>query len=301
MWKDFFYFTKTERTGFYVLIVLIFVALLVYWTIPFISSSTQISSEQMSETAYKEFLASVHQRDRNWNFNDYYVHRKQAIILAPFDPNTADSITFVRLGIRPYIARNILHYRAKGGKFRTPESFAKVYGLSPDQFKLLKPYITIGDNFLKKADSLHRFTAKAERDTLKYYKYPEGTIISLDEADTTELKKIPGIGIGTAKRIIAYRQLLGGFYKVSQLQEISHLPAELNKWFFIKKEPIHRININKFNIERLASHPYINFYQAKVIVEHRSKKGTLKSLRELSLYEEFTSKDIERLAPYICF
>ncbi|WP_321425102.1 helix-hairpin-helix domain-containing protein [uncultured Bacteroides sp.] len=301
MWKDFFYFTKTERTGFYVLIVLIFVALLVYWTIPFISSSAQINSEQMSETAYKEFLASVHQRDRNWNFNDYYVHKKQAIILAPFDPNTADSITFVRLGIRPYIARNILHYRAKGGKFRTPESFAKVYGLSPDQFKLLKPYITIGDNFLKKADSLHRFAAKAERDTLKYYKYPEGTVISLDEADTTELKKIPGIGIGTAKRIIAYRQLLGGFYKVSQLQEISHLPAELNKWFFIKKEPIHRININKFNVERLTSHPYINFYQAKVIVEHRSRKGTLKSLRELSLYEEFTSKDLERLAPYICF
>ncbi len=103
MWKDFFYFTKTERTGFYVLIVLIFVALLVYWTIPFISSSTQINSEQMSETAYKEFLASVHQRDRNWNFNDYYVHKKQAIILAPFDPNTADSITFVRLGIRPIL------------------------------------------------------------------------------------------------------------------------------------------------------------------------------------------------------
>lgn len=301
MWKDFFYFTKTERTGFYVLIVLIFVALLIYWTIPFISSSTQINSEQMSETAYKEFLASVHQRDRNWNFNDYYVHKKQAIILAPFDPNTADSITFVRLGIRPYIARNILRYRAKGGKFRTPESFAKVYGLSPDQFNLLKPYITIGDNFLKKADSLHRFTAKTERDTLKYYKYPEGKVISLDEADTTELKKIPGIGIGTAKRIIAYRQLLGGFYKVSQLQEISHLSNELNKWFFIKKEPIHRININRFNIERLASHPYINFYQAKVIVEHRSRKGTLKSLRELSLYEEFTSKDLERLAPYICF
>jgi len=176
-----------------------------------------------------------------------------------------------------------------------------VYGLSPEQFKLLRPYITIADNFLKKTDSLHLFTAKTERDTLKFYKYPEGTIISLDEADTTELKKIPGIGIGTAKRIIAYRQQLGGFYKVNQLQEISHLSAELNKWFAIKKEPIHRINLNKYNIERLTSHPYINFYQAKVIVEHRKKKGVLKNLRELSLYEEFTSKDLERLTPYICF
>ena len=300
MWKNFFYFTKTERAGFYVLVTLIFVVLITYWAIPLIQPPTQVS-EQMNDAAYKTFMASVRQRDKNWNYNDYYIRKKQEIILAPFDPNTADSVTFVRLGIRPYIARNILRYRTKGGKFRTPESFAKVYGLSPEQFKLLQPYITIGDNFLKKADSLRLFTAKAERDTLKFYKYPEGTIISLDEADTTELKKIPGIGIGTAKRIIAYRQQLGGFYKVNQLQEISHLSAELNKWFTLKKEPIHRINLNKYSVERLASHPYINFYQAKVIVELRKKKGALKSLRELSLYEEFTSKDFERLSPYICF
>jgi len=300
MWKDFFYFTKTERTGFYILVGLIGIAILIYWVLPVGNLSTGVS-EQIDETTYKEFLASVHQRDKNWNFNDYYIHKKQEIILAPFDPNTADSTTFVRLGIRPYIARNILHYRAKGGKFRTPESFAKVYGLSPEQFKLLKPYITIGDNYLKKADSLRQFMTKTERDTLRFYKYPEGTVISLDEADTTELKKIPGIGIGTAKRIIAYRQQLGGFYKVSQLQEISHLPAELNKWFFIRKEPIHRINLNKFNVERLTSHPYINFYQAKVIVDYRKQRGALKSLKELSLYEEFTSKDFERLAPYVCY
>jgi len=299
MWKDFFYFTKTERTGFYVLSVLILIAFAFYIAIPYIIPQKQ-SNEQISEKAYNDFISSIHERDKNWNYNDYYISRKQQIILAPFDPNTADSITFIRLGLRPYIARNILHYRAKGGKFRTPDSFAKVYGLSPEQYKLLKPYITIGENFLKKADSLHRF-AKVERDTLKYYKYPEGTLVSLDEADTTELKKIPGIGIGTAKRIIAYRQQLGGFYKVNQLQEISHLSADLNKWFFIRKEPIHRINLNKFSIERLTSHPYINFYQAKVIVEYRKKKGAIKSLKELSLYEEFTSKDMERLAPYVCF
>lgn len=299
MWKDFFYFTKTERTGFYVLSVLILIAFAFYIAIPYIIPQKQ-SNEQISEKAYNDFISSVHERDKNWNYNDYYISKKQQIILAPFDPNTADSITFIRLGLRPYITRNILHYRAKGGKFRTPDSFAKVYGLSPEQYKLLKPYIIIGENFLKKADSLHRFT-KTERDTLKYYKYPEGTIVSLDEADTTELKKIPGIGIGTAKRIIAYRQQLGGFYKVNQLQEISHLSADLNKWFFIRKEPIHRINLNKFSIERLTSHPYINFYQAKVIVEYRKKKGAIKSLKELSLYEEFTSKDMERLAPYVCF
>ena len=47
--------------------------------------------------------------------------------------------------------------------------------------------------------------------------------------------------------------------------------------------------------------PYLNFYQSKVIVEHRKKYGKLKSLSQLSLYEEFTEKDFERLSPYISF
>lgn len=43
------------------------------------------------------------------------------------------------------------------------------------------------------------------------YKYPEGTLVDLSEADTTELKKIPGIGSGIARMIVAYRKRLGGF------------------------------------------------------------------------------------------
>ena len=62
-----------------------------------------------------------------------------------------------------------------------------------------------------------------------------------------------------------------------------------------------RINLNKAGIERLRAHPYINFYQAKVIVEYRKKKRTLKSLKQLSLYEEFTTQDLERISHYVCF
>jgi hypothetical protein len=45
----------------------------------------------------------------------------------------------------------------------------------------------------------------------------------------------------------------------------------------------------------------LNFYQAKIIVEHRKKRGEIKSLSQLSLYEEFTEKDLKRLSAYFSF
>ena len=118
---------------------------------------------------------------------------------------------------------------------------------------------------------------------------------------TTEMMKIPGIGSGIAKAIVAYRNRLGGFYTLEQLQEASHVTPEMMKWFDLKEPPIRKIPINKVGLDRLRAHPYLNFYQAKVIVEHRKKRGEIKSLSQLSLYEEFTEKDLERLAVYFSF
>jgi len=61
-------------------------------------------------------------------------------------------------------------------------------------------------------------------------KYASGTVVSLNEADTSQLKRVPGIGSGLAKMIVAYRDKLGGFTHLEQLQEIPHVDTCLNKW-----------------------------------------------------------------------
>ena len=60
-------------------------------------------------------------------------------MLAPFDPNLADSIELSRLGLSKFVVRNILKYRLKGGRFTTPESLARIYGLTEEKFLELKP------------------------------------------------------------------------------------------------------------------------------------------------------------------
>ncbi len=228
-----------------------------------------------------------------------YKYNKEEIILDYFDPNLADSLSLRRVGIPRYVVSNILKYRKAGGKFKDVSSFSKIYGLNSALFEKLKPYITISSDFLAKRDT---FKHKGI-DSLKLYKFQEITQVDLNSADTTILKKIPGIGIGLAKMIVAYRMRLGGYYSVEQLDEIGYIDKKLYEWFVVKSpiEEKDKIKVNSFTLDRLRNHPYMNFYKAKVIIEYRRKRGKIKNLSQLSFFEEFTEKDLNKLVYYFSF
>lgn len=298
MWKDFFYFSKSERRAILFLLTSLQV-LIGAWI--FFPAQEEYTPDQESVEDIKEFLANIHEIEKKKPAHYASLKpKKPEVILAPFDPNLSDSIAFLRLGLPPFIAHNIMKYRQAGGKFQSKEAFARIYGLTEEKFKVLEPYIYISDAFQHKRDTFRKVEG-VKKDTLTFYKYPEGTLVDVNEADTAELKKIPGIGSGIARIIVAYRHRLGGFYNLSQLQEIEYVNEEMMKWFKLGNSPIHRINVNKAGLDKLRSHPYMNFYKAKVIIEYRRKRGKLKSLSQLALYEEFTEKDLERLSHYLVF
>jgi len=64
---------------------------------------------------------------------------------------------------------------------------------------------------------------------------------------------------------------------------------------------IQPISVNSASLDKLKSHPYLNFYQAKAIIEIRKKKGKINSINELMLLEEFSETDIERIKHYLSF
>ena len=136
-------------------------------------------------------------------------------------------------------------------------------------------------------------------------KYPEGTKIDINLADTTSLMKIPGIGHSYATRILKFRRLLGGYYSIEQLKEVYGMYEELYDkiipFFEVSCDSIVLIPINKASLDCLNAHPYIDFYQAKAILEMRKKKGRIQNINELSLLDEFTVDDLDRVKNYLSF
>ncbi len=126
--------------------------------------------------------------------------------------------------------------------------------------------------------------------------------LDLNGVDSMELVKLPGIGPATALKIIRYRERLGGYSDITQLAEIEGLPDSLMKWFIITDTiPLTKILVNRATLAELRRHPYIDFYQARAIVEFRDERGAIKSPEQLSFLEEFTAQDLVKLNPYLDF
>lgn len=304
--KEFLFFSRGERRGILVLIAGIVLLFLSGYFYTLLHDRRELSEEEKREQAatlreYNGFIRSVHQPARTplHDKGQYAAYPEEAAVPVPFDPNRADSITLCQSGLPAWIARNILRYRSKGGRFRKTEDFRKVYGLTEEQYRTLAPYIYFtAEDSIRETASLYRLP-QTGKDSI--YKYPAGTVLDLNRADTAELKRIPGIGSGTARLIAGYRQRLGGFYRIEQLQDIHLDYQRLQEWFTVAPSEVRRINLNRAGTERLRHHPYINFYQAKAFTEYRKKRGKLHSLKPFALYEEFTEADLERIGHYVCF
>lgn len=136
-------------------------------------------------------------------------------------------------------------------------------------------------------------------------KYPPGTLVELNTADTATLKKIPGIGSAFASRIVKYRNLLGGFYTVRQLSEVYGIDEDkfqtLAPWFSVDTAYIRKLTVNRWQDSSFPKHPYLDFKQVRVLKQLKRQKGKLTGWENLVLLEEFAEKDRLRLRPYLSF
>ena len=245
--------------------------------------------------------------------------------LFAFDPNEADSATLIKLGLQSWQVRSIIRFRDKGGIFSVKEDFARVYGLTKGQYRRLAPYINIADEYRparelidqwhrqkhydERQDLTGRETAvgrKADdagrKDSIYPKKIGETERVALNSADTALLQRVPGIGSYWARRIVQYRQQLGGFYSIYQLRDMKGFPMESLPYLFLPdEERVKPLNINRLSVEELGRHPYFTYSQARAVVAYRRRHGPISSLDDLRLVLAFTEEDLVRLRPYVAF
>lgn len=289
----FFYLQKSDQRVILIMLCIIAIALgIIHLT----------DGQQQEETALEQVPRPKSVKHRAGRPAYYRQGEVRKVELFPFDPNTADSTQLLRLGLQPWQVHNILRYRASGGVFRQPHDFARLYGMTQKQYQQLEPYIRIKAEYQPATNYFYAYELIENRDTVQYpiKLQPEDRVV-LNKADTTVLRKVPGIGRYFARKIVEYRQRLGGYYRVQQLLEIEDFPETAVSYFIIPDStlPSHKLNINRLSLNELKRHPYINFYQARAITDYRRLHGRIESLQQLKLNRDFPAEAIERLEPYV--
>ena len=284
----FFFLPKSDRRILMVLIGIIVVALGVLF----------IDKPQEKPTALQPAADTVDTSKPQYQ-RPSYSSGKQPVERFAFDPNTADSTQLLRLGLQSWQVRNIYRYREAGGVFHKPKDFARLYGLTLKQYRQLEPYIRIAKEYNMMARdyiSDEKPTAPQRDSLMRPQKLSPQERVAVNQADTTLLQRVPGIGPYYARRIVSYRQRLGGYYRTEQLLEIEGFPESALSYFSIADDGVVRkLNVNRLSLNELRQHPYMGYYRAKQIVDFRRTHGRISSLNELSLSKDFTPEVIERL------
>ena len=157
-----------------------------------------------------------------------------------FDPNTVTTGDLQRLGFSEKQAAAIEAYRAKGGRFRRPEDFARSYVVSDSVYRRLEPFIEI----------------------------PK---LDINAADSAAFDTLPGIGAYFASRMVSHRKALHGYSYPEQLLDIPGFGQERYDGLkdLITAGPCEPYPIWTLPEDSLALHPYIGRYAAHGIVLYR--------------------------------
>lgn len=207
------------------------------------------------------------------------------------------------MGLREKTIHTIKNYLSKGGKFRNPEDVQRIYGLFPNEYERIAPYIRIENQYTdshKYPDNAYPNAGGERNPAANQSRYK---IVDVNTADTTALIALPGIGSKLAFRIISFRDKLGGFYTVNQVSETFGLPdstfQKVKQYLSISGNSIKKININTATVDELKAHPYIKWNLANPIIAYRKEHGSFAQVEDVKKVMVVTEEIYNKIAHYL--
>lgn len=293
--SEYFKLTKKEQRGVLVLICVLLLLILSNIILPFFYPKYTISYQfedhdvvldSIKHTlTYQDFGPSKEIKDRQ---------------LFLFNPNTLSKEGWIKLGLSEKQIQTIVNYRNKGGIFYKKSDISKLYSLSEQEVLELIPYVDLPEE-LKGTDSILKHTKefnKTDSIPKARYKVKSPKIFEVNAADTMDFMQLKGIGPVLARRIIKYRDVLGGFISLEQIKDVYGLTIttyeEMLPWLEVDATRVRKLPINSITAEELRKHPYFRNRNVWGIIRYREQHGAFKGISDLgkihSLDEDFLRK-----------
>lgn len=289
--KNYFSFSRREQNGILVLSTLIVVLVLVNLILSWLPEKRLHNEEKVQEIVKDFEMINEHTRNQPGKQETQAVP-VSADELFYFDPNLSSKQELMALGMEEKVATTLLHYVEKGGRFYKKEDLLRVYGMDTALYAKLEPYIRItpsaGNNGL---DNPKSADASAVR------------VIELNKADTADLLPLKGIGPVLARRVLKYRNLLGGFVTKDQLLEVYGISEEVFRKIStavrVDTGFIIKLDLNNASSAEFLRHPYINREITNAIINYRKKQGAIYSVSEILREGVVTGEEYRKILPYV--
>lgn len=283
---------RWERLGNIVLLGILFIllALISFWPDPSISEDEKEKLNRMVADLERPQQNSAEVKKSYLTVSKVKDIHEDSSFLIP-DLHSASQMDFVRAGLSKKVAKGLFNYLKKGGQIKGHNDVLKIYGMTPAMANAFTKHVVWDTLVNRKLDK-------------KFYDgHKEFVVVDLNLADTTELKRVNGIGSKLASNIVKYRALIGQFHTVEQLIEVRGMfPENFEKVkSFVKVvdfKPF--IQINLIEVKELKKHYYFRKNNlAEAIVAYREKHGAFKSMDDLLKCALVTPDILEKIKPYI--
>lgn len=158
--KEYFTFSKRERNGILVLLILIAITMILPQVFPYFIHSKPIDIAEFQEDVARFRAAAVAPSDdekygeKNWEEDENGIADKEYKTEEfDFNPNELTYEQGRKLGLSHKIALRITNYLKAGGRFKKKEDLKKIYDFSDEDYKRLAPFAIFEEESREYGDS----------------------------------------------------------------------------------------------------------------------------------------------------
>lgn len=284
--KSYFTFSKQQRNGIFLLVIIIIVLQCAYFYLDFSSDDIQLDGKELLK--FQKEMDSLKLVKLEENKPKIY----------PFNPNYITDFKGASLGMSNEEIDRLLTFRDQDQWINSTQQFQEVTKVSDSLLNEIAPYFKFPEWVTTPKPSYKNYSYNNKPKTFAQKQ-------DLNTASASQLQKVNGIDVVLSNRIIKFRnKFKGGFIADVQLQDVYGLTPEViekitNEFTVKTPRKIKKINLNTATIDALVTIQHIDYDVAQNIIEERTLREGFKSINELIKVKDFPVNKIDIIQLYL--